>query len=66
MISLSVCFLRDDAVLLDERQVGVNRKLELWHTIETEGFGLSRANIEYMRCNFDTSIHEEAYLSLKG
>jgi hypothetical protein len=53
-------------VLLDERQVGVNRKLELWHTIETEGFGLSRANIEYMRCNFDTSIHEEAYLSLKG
>ena len=41
----------DDVVLVDESQVGVNRKLELWQqTLESKGFRLSRTKIEYMRC----------------
>ena len=43
----------DDVVLVDESQVEVNRKLELWRqTLESKGFRLSRTKTEYMRCNF--------------
>jgi hypothetical protein len=42
----------DDAVLVDESQAGVNRKLELWRqTLESKGFRL-RTKTEYMRCDF--------------
>jgi hypothetical protein len=55
----------DDVVLVDENQ-GVNRKLELWwETLKSKGFRLSRTNIEYMRCEFDTT-HDEGDVSLEG
>lgn len=56
----------DDVVLVDDNQMGVNRKLELWRqTLESEGLRLSRTKTEYMRCNFSTSRHEEE-VSLDG
>ena len=46
-------------VLVDESQVGVNRKLELWRqTIESKGFRLSRTKTEYMRCDFGEVVQE--------
>ena len=45
---------RDDAVLVDESQAGVNKKLELWRqTLESKSFRLSRTKTEYMRYDFD-------------
>ena len=43
----------DDIVLLDEMRVKVNAKLVLLgQTLESRGFRLSRAKIEYMKCKF--------------
>ena len=54
-------------VLVDESQVGVNRKLELWRqTIESKGFRLSRTKTEYMRCDFGGATQEEGDVSLEG
>ena len=56
--------LADDVVLVDENQVGVNRKLELWRqTLESKGFKLSRTKTEYMRCDFGNATHEEGDVS---
>jgi hypothetical protein len=56
----------DDIVLVDESQVGVNRKLELWRqTLESKGFRVSRTKTEYMRCDFGTAAHE-GDVSLEG
>ena len=42
-----------DIVLVDERKVGVNAKLELWkQTLESRGCRLSRAKTEYMEYKF--------------
>jgi hypothetical protein len=39
---------------------GVNRKLELWWEIlEFKDFRLNGTKTEYMRCDFDTTTHEE-------
>jgi hypothetical protein len=41
----------DDVMLIDESNIGVDQKLELWrYTLELKGFGLSRTKTEYMRC----------------
>jgi hypothetical protein len=57
----------DDVVLVDESQVEVNRKLELWRqTLESKGFRVSRTKTEYMRCNFGNATHEEGEMSLEG
>ena len=42
-----LCMLfADNVVLVDERQAGVNRKLELWRqTLESKGFRLSRTKL---------------------
>jgi hypothetical protein len=57
----------DDAVLVDENQAGVNRKLELWRqTLESKGFRVSRTKTEYMRCDFGNATHEEGDVSLEG
>ena len=43
----------DDIVVVDETRAGVNAKLELWRqTLESRGFGLSRAKTEYVECKF--------------
>ena len=56
-----------DVVLVDERQAGVNRKLELWwQTLESRCFGLSRTKTKYMRCNFCGATQEEGDVSLLG
>jgi hypothetical protein len=57
----------DDVVLVDESREGVNRKLELWRqSLESKGFRISRTKIEYMRCDFGTTISENGYVSLGG
>ena len=57
----------DDVGLVDESQVGVNRKLELWRqTLESKGFRLSRTKTEYMRCDFGGVVQEEGDVSLEG
>ena len=57
----------DDVVLVDESQVGVNMKLELWRqTLESKGFRVSRTKTEYMRCDFGNATHEEGEVSLEG
>ncbi|KAG2657909.1 hypothetical protein PVAP13_1KG160105 [Panicum virgatum] len=57
----------DDVVLVDESRAGVNRKLELWrHTLESNGFRLSRTKTEYMRCDFSATRHEDGDVSLDG
>jgi hypothetical protein len=57
----------DNVVLVDESLEGVNRKLELWRqTLESKGFGISRTKIEYMRCDFGTTISEDGDVSLGG
>jgi len=49
----------DDIVLVDETRVRVNIKLELWRqTLESRGFRLSRAKIEYMECKFSKKKSE--------
>jgi hypothetical protein len=35
-------------------------------TLESKDFILSRTKIEYMRCDCDTTTHEEGYVSLEG
>ena len=43
----------DDIVLIDKTKARVNAKLELWRqTLESRGFGLSRAKTVYMECKF--------------
>jgi hypothetical protein len=60
-------FFADDVVLVDESQAGVNRKQELQReTLESNGFRFSRTKTEYMRCDFDTTTHEEGYVSPEG
>ena len=57
----------DDVVLVDESRAGLNRKLELWRrTLESKGFRLSRTKIEYMMCDFSTTMHEGGDVSLDG
>jgi hypothetical protein len=57
----------DDVVLVDESQVGVNRKLELWRqTLESKGFRLSGTKTEYKRCDFSGAAQEEGDVSLEG
>jgi hypothetical protein len=57
----------DDVVLIDETRVGVNRKLELWRqTLESKGLGISRANTEYLRCDFSGVGCENGDVSLEG
>jgi hypothetical protein len=53
-------------VLVDESRIEVNRKLELWQeTIDSKDFRFSKTKTEYMRCDFDTTTHEED-VSLEG
>jgi hypothetical protein len=60
--------LTDDVVQVDDSQMRVNRKLELLRqTLESKGFRLSRNKIEYMRCSFSTTMHDdEEEVSLDG
>ena len=56
----------DDVVLVDERQAGVNRKLELWRqTLESKGFRLSRTKTEYIY-DFGRVVQEKGDVSLEG
>ncbi|EMS62264.1 putative serine/threonine-protein kinase GCN2 [Triticum urartu] len=53
-------FADDVVVLVDDTQMGVNRKLELWRcTLESNGFRLSRTKTEYMRRGFSSTRHEK-------
>jgi hypothetical protein len=57
----------DDVVLVDESRTGVDQKLELWRqTLEAKGFRLSRSKIEYMKCDFSTTMQEERGVRLDG
>ncbi|XP_019260548.1 PREDICTED: uncharacterized protein LOC109238526 [Nicotiana attenuata] len=48
-----------DIVLIDETRCGVNARLEVWrHTLESEGFKLSRTMTEYLECKFSIGAHE--------
>ena len=39
----------------------------MWReTLESKGFRLSRTKTEYIRCDFDTTTHEEADVNLEG
>jgi hypothetical protein len=52
-----------DVVLVDESRVGVNRKVDLWQkTLESKGLRLIITKAKYMRCDFDTTTHEEGYV----
>ncbi|XP_070029244.1 uncharacterized protein [Nicotiana sylvestris] len=43
----------DNIVLIDEKRVGVNKRLEVWRqTLESKGFKLSRCKTEYQECKF--------------
>ncbi|KAM1032662.1 hypothetical protein FF1_036269 [Malus domestica] len=47
---------RDDIVLIDETQEGVNVKLNLWREVlESKGLHLSRSKTEYMECKFSAN-----------
>ncbi|KAM2452819.1 hypothetical protein PS2_010187 [Malus domestica] len=47
---------RDDIVLIDETQEGVNAKLNLWREVlESKGLRLSRSKTEYMECKFSAN-----------
>ncbi|KAM1180923.1 hypothetical protein ACFX15_019381 [Malus domestica] len=47
---------RDDIVLIDETQEGVNAKLNLWREmLESKGLRLSRSKTEYMECKFNAN-----------
>jgi Reverse transcriptase (RNA-dependent DNA polymerase) len=57
----------DDVVLIDERRIEVNQKLELWrHTLESKYFRLSRIKTEYMRCQFSGKNSDDRDASLDG
>ena len=58
----------DDIVLVDETRAGINAKLELWRqTLESRGFRLSRAKIEYMECKFSKhGIRDYSTVRLDG
>ena len=39
----------------------------MWReTLESKGFRLSRTKTEYIRCDFDTTTHEEGDVNLEG
>ncbi|KAM1519455.1 hypothetical protein ACFX1Z_022250 [Malus domestica] len=47
---------RDDIVLIDETQEGVNAKLNLWRKVlEFKGLRLSRSKTEYIKCKFSAN-----------
>ncbi|XP_070045041.1 uncharacterized protein [Nicotiana tomentosiformis] len=49
----------DDIVLIDKMRGGVNERLEVRrHTLESEGFKLSRTMIEYLECKFSRVTQE--------
>ena len=54
MDELPWCMLfADDIMLVDESRDDVNTKLERWQeALESKGFNISRAQTEYMDCNF--------------
>ncbi|XP_078173285.1 uncharacterized protein LOC144567105 [Carex rostrata] len=57
----------NDAVLIDESRIRVDRQLELWkHTLESNGFRLSRTKIEYMRCEFSCVRLDDGDVTLAG
>jgi hypothetical protein len=57
----------DDVILVDASKTGVNQKLELWRRIlEAKFFSLSRSKIEYMKCDFSATTHEERGVRLDG
>jgi hypothetical protein len=56
----------DDVVLVDESREGVYIKLELWRTLESKGFRISRTETKYMRCDFGTTISDDVDVSLGG
>jgi len=58
----------DDIVLVDETRARVNVKLELWRqSLESQGFRLSRAKIEYMECKFSKQkIQDYSIVTLNG
>jgi hypothetical protein len=57
----------DDVILVDASKTGVNQKLELWRRIlEAKIFSLSRSKIEYMKCDFSATTHEERGVRLDG
>ncbi|XP_070003418.1 uncharacterized protein [Nicotiana sylvestris] len=57
---VSWCMLfADDIVLIDERRVGVNERLEVWRqTLESKDFKLSRSKTEYLECKFSAESRE--------
>ncbi|KAM0972281.1 hypothetical protein ACFX2A_020433 [Malus domestica] len=47
---------KDDIVLIDETQEGVNAKLNLWREVlESKGLRLSQSKTEYMECKFSAN-----------
>nr|XP_009765221.1 PREDICTED: uncharacterized protein LOC104216787 [Nicotiana sylvestris] len=63
----------NDIVMIDESQVGVKERLEVWRqTLESKGFKLSRTKTEYLECKFsagqgevdvDVSLESQVILS---
>ena len=57
----------DDIVLIDEIRDGLNDKLEKWkHTLESQGFKLSKFETEYLRCEFSTVEDDGGDVTLGG
>ncbi|XP_070047160.1 uncharacterized protein [Nicotiana tomentosiformis] len=49
----------NDIVLIDESQVGVNERLEVWRqALESKGFKMIRTKTEYLECKFSAESGE--------
>ena len=57
----------DDIILVDETRAGINAKLEVWRTLKSQGFRLSKAKTEYMECKFSKQkIRDYSIMRLDG
>jgi hypothetical protein len=63
-----LCMLfTNDVVLIDERRIIVDQKLELWRwTLELKYFWLGMTKTEYMRYQFSNDISNDGDISLDG
>ena len=54
----------DDIVLVYESRAGIHGEIKLWQeTPKSKYFRLSKTKTEYIRCDCDTTTHEEKYAS---
>ena len=57
----------DDIVFIDETIGGLNEKLERWrHSLESNGFRMSRSKTEYLRCVFSGVVRDKGEVTMGG